>query len=205
MTIITLVHQARQLLEILSELEQGKAYDIDQLGEHIGVRDKKELYEVSQILKDQGCVEIIRGHDDSGGPIVAMALRSLDFDPGLVTLRNGGKSGEKSGGITSASVELVSTQVPKPTGQEPRVDIRLQTPPPPETAPQKEPAVRLATNEQKIGSLTIEQILLQLAEAIEQSDALDAPTKYPLLEKIQAVAGHPAISSWLKTPLKNIV
>ena len=32
-------------MEILAELEKGKAYDLDQLGEHIGVRNQEELYE----------------------------------------------------------------------------------------------------------------------------------------------------------------
>ncbi len=198
MSTATLVNQARQLLEILSELEQGKAYDLHQLGEHIGVSSKKELYEVAQILNDQGCAEIIRGKDDSGSPIVAMAFRSLDFDPGLVTSPKASEPPEKKAGIVDTHVDLSATAPHRSQDKAPRVAVRFGAQPalPTEPAPESGP---------EIGQLTITQILLQLAEAVEQSSAIDAATKYPLLEKINSVASHPAIGSWLKTPLKNMV
>lgn len=193
-----LVDEARQLLEILGELEQGKAYDLDQLGEHIGAKTKKELAEVAQMLKDQGCVEIIRGKDDSGLPIVALALRSLDFDPGLVTGPSANEPSEKKGGIVDTNVFLSANKAERPKAADSRVNVRFDPRPslPKEPEPKKEP---------KFGELTIEQILLQLAQAVEQSDAIDPSTKYPLLEKIKTVATHPAIDFWLKTPLKNML
>jgi len=197
MSIITLVNQARQLLEILAELEQGNAYDLYQLGEHIGTKNKTELHEVAQILKDQGCVEMIQGQDDGGSPMVALALRSLDFDPGLVVRPKKFETPE-TGGIVNATVDLTAGTLETP--REPSPEVERQPSQPQQQTPKVAPA-----EDSAIGELTIEQILLQLADAVEQSDVIDPPTKYPLLEKIKAVAGHPAIGSWLKTPLRIIV
>jgi len=196
MSIQKLVNQAREMLEILGELEKGKAYDLKELGGHIGVSSNKELLDVVGALRDQGCIEIINGKDDSGEAFTAVALRSQDFDPGLVVTGDFKEKDEKKGGIVDANIGFFSGSVEEPQKKAPRIDIEFKSPPSEKALPR---------DAKDVGDLTIEQVLLQLADAVEQSDGIDDPVKYPLLEKIRSVASHPAILAWLRAPLRELV
>ncbi|MBW2278218.1 MAG: hypothetical protein JRF63_12040 [Deltaproteobacteria bacterium] len=191
MTLVKLVNQARQMLEVLNELERGKAYDLSQLAEHVGVESLDELKTVAKCLQGQGCVELMEM--DSGSFV---ALRSLEFDPGLVVYRESdaptAKKQEQRSAIADASVDLV--------GGLPSDRVAIST----KVAPLEKPVSKPQPQRGGVGDLTIAQILSGLAGAIEGSADLGDAEKRSLLENINAVVASSSIQQWLKTPLKNM-
>ena len=191
MSIVKLVNQARQLLEVLAELERGRAYDLSQLTEHVGVESRAELRTVAECLQKQGCVELL---EQDGGSFVA--LRSLDFDPGLVVYVEPAPAPDPNrSAIAEAKVELFGG----PPGDRGAISTTV------EVAPLKRPEAPSPPTAQTVGDLTIAQVLRALATAVEGAAEIGEREKGALLEHLEAVATNPSIRPWLSTPLRRMV
>ena len=191
MTLVKLINQARQMLEVLDELERGKAYDLSQLAEHVGVETQAELRTVAECLQKQGCVELM---EMDGGSFVA--LRSLDFDPGLVVYKeeDAGEKKEERSPIAEASVDLVGGLSAGRGAISTKVEV----------APMEKPPAKEKPAGSDVGDLTIGQILTALGGAIQGSPELGDLEKKALVENINTPVGSSSIRQWLETPLKHM-
>ncbi len=183
------------MLDILMELEQGKAYDLLQLGEHIGTEDPDELGASAFELREKGFVELLESQD-AGRLVVVLISPTGNGEPG-----NSPKKEEKSI-IAEANVNFMSSVQPVKGESSTRSKERGVI----TTSVDLAPAVSKAAPQQSpIEAITIGEILNALASAVENSPDIKDKEKWPLVEKINAVVSSKDISPWLKAPIKTIV
>lgn len=196
---------AQQILSLLLELPTGTGYPLRRLGEHVGTGSPEELKDSFDELESLGYIKTIKTEDFPERVaflVSSMSNRDIDQAPqdddSIISDFNVEffKGSSLTTKVTASTDEYKTNRAIVSAKVDSDSEEAAKT-----AAPKEQPSAPSKALE----TVTIKQILDALSSSIENSDAIAAQDKWPLVEKINALTTHPLLRATLATPLKNII